>query len=82
MSQAPKIQYRLIYDGIELVPGTPLNHEVQNFNVWALPGGGSATTKELVTRADARGKRVQLLTIDGINRESQLLSKEETENDG
>jgi hypothetical protein len=83
MSQAPRTIYRLIYDGIELVlsrKNGPLICATTDAR-WALPGMTIATTNQLVSRANSRGVRVQLLTIDGINRKLQLLTEEENEND-
>jgi len=80
MSREISKTFRLIYDGIELVLSRKnLQDSFFDANTtarWALPGGTLATTNQLVSRANARGKQVQLLTIAGSKRRFTLLTEE------
>lgn len=67
MSQAPRTRHRLLFGSMELIP-------VGSTELWYVPGGGTATTKELIRRAEKRGIQVSRLTTRGLNRKLETLN--------
>ncbi len=74
MSRPPREKFRLVYDGIELLPVSPDDARPLQKRKWYLPGGKVATTHDLVELADQRGIQAQLLTINGIARSYENLN--------
>ena len=70
MSQGPRVHYRLLYDGIELLPVARVGLR----DLWHLPGGKMATTNDLIRRADKCGVQVSKLSILGLDREIEPLN--------
>lgn len=59
----------LVYDGITLVPVDTREPGRRHMkDSWHLPGRTTATTKELVKRAEARGVSLELHEYTGVER--------------